>query len=188
MRLATATDFEGGALYSNYHRYPFFADRADSLVARYGTTGKWLIGGCGWGFLVDELITRGVDAWGVDASSYCLTKAVANLVSGRASKILQADITSRTSLATAKTATGLSGSTKFRIMVTEDVLPVLTDAEITSALTECRRIATNVFHICTPGDPADPAKNPVLNWKSASAWKTLVAPDLFMNAETGLVV
>ena len=57
-RIASIEDFEQGGLYTSYTRYPFFKERATNLKGRI-TTGKVLIVGCGWGYLVDELVKLG---------------------------------------------------------------------------------------------------------------------------------
>lgn len=188
MRLASAADFEGGGLYTQYHRYPFFAERAAELSRRF-QNGKILIAGCGWGYLVEDALAAGFDAWGCDASAYAVAKSQEVLAAPARSRIIQADITVRSQLTTLRSTAGLTGAQRFRAVVTEDVLPVLTDAEITAALIELRRIAIAgaVLHIVTPGDPADPAKFAPLNWKPIETWRALCAPDLVLDAETGTV-
>lgn len=184
MRLATQADFEQGGLYTSYRRYPFFAERAAAVVAAYGSV-KTLVVGCGWGYLVDELLRLGVDAWGIDASLYAITKgkAVAGMLPATLTRLSVADATNRTQLTAVRTTAGLVGSARFGLVVTEDMLPMLTDAEVTTAVTECRRIATNMLHIVTPGTATDASKLTALNWKSTAAWKALVAPDAVMDAE-----
>ena len=49
----------------SYRRYPFFADRVAQLKQRFAPNGQaLLIAGCGFGYLVDECVTAGYDAWG----------------------------------------------------------------------------------------------------------------------------
>jgi len=174
--LGSAANFEGGTLYSSYRRYPFYAERA-AWVRSIVPTGKVLVAGCGWGYLVDELVALGLDAWGIDASTYCVGRAVVS------SRVLTVEATSRNRPAGARTAAGLGGSTKFAAAVTDDLLPCLTDAEASTALAELRRVATTLLHIVTPGAAADPAKAAGLNWKSHAAWKSFVGTDLVYSAE-----
>ena len=190
MRLASASDFESGALYGppGYRRYPFFAERADLILNLYGAGGKVLVVGCGWGFLVDELLTRGYDAWGLDGSSYAIAKAAEVLPAASAQRVLLADTTNRQQVVAVRAAAGVVGNQRFKLIVTEDVLPVLSDAEVAVAVAECRRVATNVLHIVTPGDPTDPSKLAGLNWKSIETWASLVAPDTLLNAEGNRIV
>jgi hypothetical protein len=183
-RLASAADFEDGALYSDYQRFAFFAWRAEWLVNRFGPTGKWLVAGCGWGFLVDELLKLGVDAWGVDPSPYAKAKATENLSAASAARVLQVDLTTRAQLASARSAAGLTGNQRFDVTVTEDVLPVFSDAEITVGLTELRRVSNAIVHIVTAVPSGDLATRAVgLNWKTMVQWKTLVGNDTVLNAE-----
>jgi Methyltransferase domain len=49
----------------------FFAGIADQLIERLHPTSV-LDAGCAWGFLVEALRARGVDAWGVDVSEYAI--------------------------------------------------------------------------------------------------------------------
>lgn len=207
MRLASSADFEAGGLYGGngwpgYRRYPFFAQRAAVIHQRF-PSGKVLVVGCGWGYLVDELLNLGGDAWGVDASSYAINKGKAlsgvnagttleglavGMRSDTGSRLVSADATNRQQLASARQTAGLSGSQRFEVVVTEDVLPVLSDAEVSVLVTEVRRLAVTVLHIVSPGDPSDPSKLAGLNWKSTSQWKQLAAPDLVLDVESGAVV
>ena len=184
-RLASASDFEdNGVMYTNYRRYQFFAERA-AVIHEAFPTGKILIAGCGWGFLVDELVKLGRDAFGFDASPYATARSVEVLGPTISSRVFSASVLVRAQMTSTKASIGFSGAQKVPLLVTEDLLPVLTNAEITTALTECRRIATNLLHVVTPGDPADPSKLAGLNWKPVATWKTTVAPDAVMNAEAG---
>lgn len=182
-RLASSADFEGpSGLYwepgteQGYRRYEFFARRADLILARHGAGGKVLVVGCGWGFLVDELLARGYDAWGLDGSAYAVAKAAEVLPAASAGRVLLADAMNRSQVAAVRAAAGLSGNQRFKLVVTEDVLPVLTDAEVAIAVAECRRVASNVLHIVTPLQP-DTEQVAGLNWKTGAQWKTLAAPD-----------
>lgn len=189
-RLASAGDFEGGGLYTQYQRYPFFGWRAEWLIQRYGTAGKWLIAGCGWGYLVDELVKLGVDAWGIEAAAYATTKALAE-VPNVASRIVLADATNRSQIAAARTTAGLTGNQRFSVLVTEDLLPMLSDAEASTAISEARRVATNIVHIVTALRPNEVAadsiatgqRSPVVTWKTMAQWKALAGVDTVLNAE-----
>lgn len=54
------------------------------LTELYGTVGKWLEAGCAFGWLVEQLMVLGVDAYGFDISKYS-TKNAPELVNGRVS-------------------------------------------------------------------------------------------------------
>lgn len=161
-------------MYSDYRRYPFFAQDADFITARYPSKGLVLVAGCGYGYLVDELATRGWDAWGCDPSPWAQSQRIS-------ARIQAVDITDRTALGTLQT---LAGS-RFDLIVTEEVLSAMSDAEVPAALTELRRIARpparELFHIVTSapelasGPRADFRRDDLgLNWKTHADWVTAV--------------
>jgi hypothetical protein len=181
--LADASRFEQGGWYDDYRRYPFFAARAAWVHATV-PTGKLLIVGCGPGFLVDELVKLGRDAWGIDSSAYCMARAV------QSARIMQADALVRSQLAAARSFAGLSGNQKFAGLVTEDLLPCLSDAEAGVAVTEARRVAPVALHIVTCSKAGDVPGSRVaeLNWKTIDRWAAIVSPDRVMDTETGAVM
>jgi hypothetical protein len=186
-RPATAEDFHGGELYTNYRRYPFFAERAAVIRQRFPSASSVLVAGCAKGYLVDELRSRGVNAWGCDLSVWARGEAQ-QVIPTNALFILEGDCTIAVSMTAVRTlALGGPVSRRFGVCVTEDLFPVLTDAEITSALSALRAVSQQMFHIITPGDPSDPKKVSSMNWKPITAWRALCAPDLVMDAETGTV-
>ena len=179
-RLATQADFEPSnagelstALYSQYRvDYPFFATRANAINVRFSNQ-TILVVGCGWGSTVDLLIeTHGVaDAWGCDASSYCLAKASTQL--SNPGRILQGDILNVASMDGVRSAMGVPGNKKIDVIITEDVLPCLSDAEIAVALPILRDISGTMFHIITCSDN-DHTRHPDLNWKTRAQWRALL--------------
>jgi cyclopropane fatty-acyl-phospholipid synthase-like methyltransferase len=190
-RLASLADFEQGGLYTSYRRYSFFAERREMVMGRFGnpqSAGKLLVAGCGWGYLVEELLTQGYDVWGCDASAYAVAKAQEVLTAAAAARVILADCLVRSQMTALRGTAGLTGNQRFSTAITEDMLPVLTDAEVPTVLTELRRITQlNLFHIITCSDiPSE--RNPALNWKTQAEWKTLVSPDLTLNTETGVVL
>lgn len=187
-RLATLEDFEQGGLYEQYRRYPFFATRAQEIGRRFPTTGaKVLVAGCGWGYLVDELVSLGFDAYGVDASQYAIDRA-ATAVPNVANRIFIGNCTVPADMAGVRSLAGLKTNQKFTVTIQEDMFPCLTDAEITDALAALRGVSTNLFHIVTAGSPTDWYRVPGLNWKSHEDWKTLVGTEFVMNAEGGAIL
>src|ERR1044072_3702490 len=104
-RLASQTDFfasydaQGvkipgtGVMYDNYQRFPFFAERANIIASRFATNiGKIVVFGCGFGYLVDELVQRGYDAWGLDGADYARNKAAEVLPFASANRVVLADM------------------------------------------------------------------------------------------------
>jgi SAM-dependent methyltransferase len=213
-RLATAADFEGlqpGALYTEYRRFSFFAARAGFIAARWPVSvGRVLVVGCGYGYLVDELLTRGYDAWGLDAAAYAIGKAQEKLSVGASNRVLLGNMATRGDVNAAKNAMGLGNNARVGLLVTEDVLTTCaTQQEATVALTELRRHGTNYLHILTcskPGDvvataaeqaaydalqaklaasPGGGLRWPGLLWLTRQQWRTLInAPaEVMLDAE-----
>jgi len=186
-RAATEADFHGtrlnnpSRLYDEYRRYPFFAERAAFIRQRYPTASRVLIAGCGYGYLVDELRKSGVGAWGCDIAPWATGQA-AQVLGQNAQFVGQGDITSAASMATVKSQAGLRNNQRFDVTVTEDVLTVLTEAEITAALQAVRGISSTVLHMVTPGVP-NAEHHPDLNWKSIAAWRSRCAPDVVYDVE-----
>jgi 2-polyprenyl-3-methyl-5-hydroxy-6-metoxy-1,4-benzoquinol methylase len=186
--IATENSFNGGpeSWYSDpyrndqphYHDSTAFADRAAVVRGRFAT-GKVLIAGCGYGYLVKHLVGLGVDAYGADASDWCVSQA-ATVAHNR---VLKADITNRAQLTSALTFAGLRTNGRFTAIVTEDVLTCLTDAEITLALSELRRISQVLFHIVTAVE-TEADRLPEFNWKTLEAWKALVGTDNILGLES----
>jgi SAM-dependent methyltransferase len=190
-RLLTAEDATGGrpdAMYADYRRFPFFAARAALIAQRTAAAARILVVGCGVGYLVDELLKAGrPNAWGVDAAPYATGRAASEL-GATGARVRQCDATVAAEVRAAKIAFGLGANQRFALAITEDVLPCLTPQEQTALLAAVRAHATALFHVVTPGDPADPAKLPGLDWRSTAQWKALVGADPVLDAETGEVV
>jgi hypothetical protein len=165
--------------------------RIDSLKGRFAPSNQKLaVWGCGWGWLVDLAVTAGYDAHGYDASQYAITKAQASFpaLSGRfhlRDALVSADMTP------ARRDAGLQGAQRFALLVTEDLLECMSDAEIAVTLPLLRGICSaNLGHIVTPLDPwgqAHGARQDV-NWKTYQQWKALLSPpDLVIGADGATV-
>lgn len=184
-----------GTLYDNYQRYPFFAERANILAARYPVNlGKCVVLGCGFGYLVDELVQRGYDCWGVEAADYARNKAAEVLPFASANRVVLANVANRSALNAVKTAAGLNAANgRFAWGVTEDLLPTCTDeAEVQLGLAEVRRMisttAGRFAHIITCTKPSDPSdldrRLPGLLWRSRAQWRAIIgAVDFCLDAE-----
>jgi SAM-dependent methyltransferase len=189
--LATAADFEqeGGLYWPPYSRFPFFQTRVDELKQRYAPAGqRLLVVGCGYGYLVDDCVAAGYDAYGIDASAYAIGKGQ-TLLPGIASRLTVADALDAAALDQAAKGWGLKGGTpKWTLLITEDCLPCMTDTEVQTALTNLRaRCTTNLAHVVTCGDPAVDKVDPRINWKSVDGWRTVLCPpDVVADSETGL--
>ena len=202
-RLATAIDFEGQAsdsLYSSYQKFPYFSQRADWVLALHGRlvragrltttpqTTKVIVAGAGYGYLVEELIARGFDAIGFDASAYAIQKMNGSVNLTTRGRVFNRDMLNAADYNALKTSANLKRNDKWHIGITEDVLPCMSDAEVLQAVPFARDGCSNLVHIITPGVVTDPSRVSPLNWKTMVEWRTFLTvnnnmPDWLLNAE-----
>lgn len=148
MLLATEKDYQGGPIYTVYPPpSEVYAKRAN--LFRYYPD-PILVVGCGFGGLVQELENLGKKVYGIDASPY----AVENRVSKR---VKQGDILC------INDAVWLD----FNTVITEDLLPCLTDQEALIVARNCQALAPIVVHMVTEQGEAD------LNYHSTGYWMIL---------------
>lgn len=202
--LATQADYglpDGtpGVLYTaGYQDFPFFQARINTLKQKFAPTGQTLlIAGCGFGYSVNYAVNAGYNAFGIDGSSWAINEGK-TLLPAIASRLAVADITVASQVDAASKAFGLKGGTpKYALLMTEDVLPCLSDAEIQTALTVLRaRSSSNILHLVTPGSPGDPGLDSRMNWKPlgdtatpapAGSWRALLCPpDIVGSTENGI--
>lgn len=161
---------------TGYREYPYFAERVDALRQRFAPNGQVsLVVGCGWGYLVNQAVAAGYDAYGIDASSYAIDKAKA-LFPAIASRFVLGDALTAAGMDAVSAAAGLHGNPpRFDLLITEDFLECLSDAEIATGLPLWRaRCRTNLAHIVTPNDGSN--LDPRINWKTIDQWKAIVSP------------
>lgn len=144
MRLASPEEF--ATAYTQHRWHEGYAKRA-RLFASFPD--PILVVGCGFGYLVEELLQLGKSAWGVDLSDY----AEDNCVTENFSKV---DITGDISLLP-----------PFATIITEDLLPWLTDDEAAKAAKNCSAHGAIVIHLVTVAGEAD------YNYHSTAEWMTL---------------
>lgn len=180
--LANQQDFErtGTGLYSEYKRYRFFEARAEIIRQTYGPESVLVIG-CGWGYLVDELRKKNVNAWGVDLAEYAIRKAHAE-VPDSYRYIKRAD--GRVARQMERVGPGY-----FDLAVTEDVLTVCSnEQEVERFLEAARIVSERRLHIVTcwlPYQDEISGKKERFDkrvlWKYDTEWAELVAPDPILN-------
>lgn len=130
MRLASHADFQNGPIYTRYPLPPEVYAKRARLFHFYPE--PILVVGCGFGGLVQALIEDGKQVWGIDASPYAIeNRTHARVVLGN---ILD-----------------LSGwqMGQFATLITEDLLPHLTDEEVLVAARNCQAISPIVIHMVT---------------------------------------
>lgn len=148
MRLATKEDFFG-RIYTHYRHHEGYAKRAQ-LFERFAS--PFLVVGCGWGFLVTELMALGKDARGIDAEQWC--------VDNRENQQVElGNILDRIS------CEFLIGP--YQTVITEDLLPYLSDDEAKTAAANCEALGGIVVHLVTEQGQAD------LNYHSTGYWMSL---------------
>jgi hypothetical protein len=188
--LATQVDFEpataeegAAALYyqpadGSGYRVDFaqFQQRIDALRGRVAPNGQKLaIWGCGFGSLVSLAVTAGYDAFGFDASTYAIARGKA-LLPAIASRLFVRDALVAASVTASRGDAGITGGRQFALLVTEDLLTCMSDAEITTTLPLLRGVcSTNLLHMVTPPDPTT-TQDSRINWKSDEEWAALLNP------------
>lgn len=136
MRLACSKDFQHGPIYTKYPLSEEVYDRRAKLFRYFPE--PILVAGCGFGGLVDALQRLRKQAWGIDASQY----AIDNATSRRAFKF---DILNLSTWTLGQMET----------VVTEDLIPCLTDDEVLVAARNCQALAPIVIHMVTESGQAD---------------------------------
>lgn len=98
-------------------------------------------------------------------------------------EVLDADIATAAGAEACRDAVGLKGNQQFDFILSDDVLPTLSDAEAVTLSTAMRDLGRVVVHLVTPGfadgsDKAGGAREDLdYNWHSLAEWRALVGPD-----------
>lgn len=147
MRLLTEEDCFNGPIYT---RYPLprkiYTKRAELFR---GYPDPILVVACGFGLLVTELLKLNKRAWGIDAAPYCEKhfEPKCSLLS----------ILDRVDVGMLQATHGYFGT-----VITEDLLPHLTDEEVKLAAGHCELLGPIVIHLITERGEAD------LNYRSTA--------------------
>lgn len=148
MTVATPERFYG-LWYTQYRHHEGFAKRARLFAA---FPGPILVVGAGFGYLVEELLQYR-EAYGIDASEWAVGQA-----EGR---VIVADI-----LRDVEHVQGRLGA--FATVITEDLLPSLTDEEAVIASVNCAQLGSIVIHLVTEQGTVSE-----LNYHSTGYWMNL---------------
>jgi len=161
--------------YGEYKRWErdgseYWKDKAADWVNNLALSGKKVLDiGCAKGFLVKDLRDAGVDAWGIDVSSYAISEAEEGI-----SPYLQ--------VADARLLSTLGYTrNEFDILITSRFLECLTNAEIVAFNTASSFIAKKQVHLITPTGKIN---SDFYNTKTAQEWRdsfswpkgTVIAP------------
>lgn len=109
--------------------------------------------GCGFGGLVRAFRDLNKQAWGIDASQWCIDNRDKRV----SDRVFKFDI-----LDLSDWMLGEMGA-----VLTEDMLPHLTDNEVLAATRNCQALAPIVIHMVTEHGQAD------LNYHSTGYWMSL---------------
>jgi SAM-dependent methyltransferase len=150
MRLASQSDFYNGPIYTQYRHHEGYAKRA--RLFRYFPE-PVLVVGCGFGFMVQEFLDLGLQAWGIDVSPY----AVENRVTPR---VVYGNI-----LDLSECQLG-----EFATLFTEDLLPCLNNDEVLICARNCQALSPIVIHLVTVQGEALQ-----LNYHSTAEWMNLTS-------------
>lgn len=161
--------------YGNYGEpnYRDTSTRTGQLIQKTVDSGinvvgkKVLVLGCAYGYLVKYLVSLGVDAYGLDISSFAISQAPPEI----ASQVFVGDARLESSYTQAKTLAGLTKpNDKFDLIVDEDMVVCLTDAEAVTLCTLGKKYSSMLYHLID----VSPHLAQWYNLHTVAQWKTLV--------------
>ena len=171
---------------------------------KFGTRKDWLTGygldnnasvlviGCGFGFLIEELIAAGItDVYGMEPGTFYWNAAQ----DGEWDSVVKARVAqdwagSGTEVASLQ-ALGVSGQAQFTFVVDEDAATMHSDAELPAFLAACEaRLQGNargrIVHLVTTVGLYGPG-NQAVNWKTLAEWKAVEPNHTWVDIRTGEV-
>lgn len=179
---SVTTPHEAG--YSNYRRgvlpFDFYAKKINDELVSQGIDPageKILIAGCAYGYTVEYLIdNHGVDAYGIDVSSFAVSQADTEIAYG--GRIFQGDVLSSQDLRSVRQN---SGGGRFRVVFNECILTCLTDSEAQTASDNMRSESQDLLvHRVWSTDGSDLEKDLDTDWYNShtlSEWQSLCDPN-----------
>jgi hypothetical protein len=137
--------------------------------------------GAGFGWVAEDLFARGLSPIvAVDTSAWIQS----NKTQHATVTILNEDGGSNASRGRIRQALGLTGNNRATWCISEDVLPILSDAEAQTLDSNMRLVGTSVAHLVSeliPGGDQDSR----LNWKTKEQWKALLPSATIISRQTG---
>lgn len=173
-------------MYTDYHKYEFFKTRANKIANLYpNKETSILIAGCGFGYLVEELLELGYEkVYGFDASNYALDKVLSDF----RYRVMKGNILYPQNL---QAICNFVGVDKFDLAITEDCLPCAWDEKEAQVMIDnLQNVSYEQFHIITCGlekDVEDGFRTPLLLWRSMKWWKEKTNARLLCS-ETRMVI
>jgi len=171
-----------------------FIQRVEVLQGRgLANNASVLVVGCGFGFLIERLITAGVTGvWGVEPGAWYWDPANdGEWAPGIKARVADDWVGSGTVQSSLVALGGVSGQARFGWVVDEDAVTMHSDAELPAFLAGCEaRLQGNargrIVHLVTPvgdGGPGDSA----VNWKTLAEWKAVEPAHTWVHVGTGEV-
>lgn len=177
--------FNGGGDIGGYTNYAseltYYFERPHQLAQKfydkYSLTGNDLAGrtvlvlGCAYGYLVKYLVeNHGVEAYGMDFSSYAVSQAPPEI----ASRIIEGDITVEADWDAARTLAGFTKKPdKFDLIIEADVFCCLTDAQAITARDFALANSDYFIHLLEQTTQPDNLLQ-WYNYKTLAEWKALL--------------
>lgn len=172
---------DGGhdAGYGDYrHELLPFSDFAQKIRDELDAAGQninqteCLVVGCATGFTVEHLVEdHGIDAWGMDISSFAVNQADTDTSVG--GRVLQGDVLSSTDLRDVRQT---KGGGRFNVVFVENVLSTLTDSEAVTAGSNARSEAQDTV-VWSVYDTSFTLRSDWYNAKTMDQWRSLVDPN-----------
>jgi len=173
-----------GGGYDNYSENSASSETAvqcaAAMIAKLAANGISIAGkkvldiGCGYGFLGKYLLAQGVDVYGMDWSAW----AVANVVPEMQGRVIQGSSIDPAAWTAVRALAGLSGGGgpkgKFDVIIDQDMIVCLTDAQATQFLTLAKANSNFLIHYLESYNPHIVAW---YNYKTLAEWKAFAGND-----------
>ena len=176
---------DGGANggYTNYNENSASTETAVQLaaamIAKMQANGISIVGkkvldvGCGYGFLGKYLLAQGVNAYGMDWSSW----AVSQVVPEMQGRVIQGSAFDSAAWTAAKQLAGISGGGpggRFELVIDQDMIVCLTDAQATQFLTLAKANCNYLMHYL---ESYNPHIGQWYNYKTLDQWRAFAGVD-----------
>jgi hypothetical protein len=140
--------------------------------------------GAGFGWVAEDWAASGLGPIvAVDTSAWIHS----NKAQHAAVTILNEDGSTNASRGRIRQALGLTGGNRATWCISEDILPLLSDTEVSNLAQRMRLIGTTCAHWVSVFTHPD-AQDKRLNWKTLEQWKDLVTPDLVVERYTARIL
>lgn len=142
---------DGGDIggYNNYNGNSNMLKTYAQLIVELQNNGIDVIGrkvldiGCAHGFLVQYLVSLGIDAYGIDSSEYAISQASPEI----ADRLILGDVTVEDDFKRAKALAGLTkNNDKFDLIIDQDMIVCLNDIDAKTCCDLAKKYGNYVIH------------------------------------------